>query len=256
MKPRSDGEKPQSERSGMRQDLFLELESLVEGGASWTGVNSRKASGTQSWCRPGLCFVRGIPRRPMNNTPTAVPRFFSFVGGASGEWRVKAVNAYRGETLPAVESVAVKASGAVTLAGAAWVLRGITSNERYVTREEKTELVARQPGIGRAEARLAALIPIRKSPEWWTLTQDERRAIFEEQSAHVRIGMKFLPAIARRLHHCRDLGPDEPFDFLTWFEYSVADAAAFDDLLAQLRASPEWKFVSREVDVRLERAEG
>src|SRR2546428_7160638 len=32
----------------------------------------------------------------------------------------------------------------------------------------------------------------------------------------------YLPAIARRLYHCRDLG--EPFDFLTWFEYAPADA--------------------------------
>ena len=28
-----------------------------------------------------------------------------------------------------------------------------------------------------------------------------------------------LASVARRLHHCRDLGPDEPFDFLTWFEF-------------------------------------
>ena len=34
----------------------------------------------------------------------------------------------------------------------------------------------------------------------------DRRAIFEERSKHMTIGMKYLPAIARRLHHCRDLG--------------------------------------------------
>jgi chlorite dismutase len=98
------------------------------------------------------------------------------------------------------------------------------------------------------------LIPIRKSAEWWSLSQDERRRVFEEQSAHVATGLRFLPAVARRLHHCRDLGPDEPFDFLTWFEYAPGDAAAFDDLVAQLRASPEWRFVTREVDIRLVRA--
>ncbi len=65
--------------------------------------------------------------------------------------------------------------------------------------------------------------------------------------------MMFLPAVARRLHHCRDLSTAEPFDFLTWFEYEPADAAAFDDLAARLRASPEWAFVEREVDLRLER---
>ncbi len=48
----------------------------------------------------------------------------------------------------------------------------------------------------------------------------------------------------------------EPFDFLTWFEYSEADARAFDSLLASLRASPEWGYVDREVDIRLMRADG
>jgi hypothetical protein len=31
----------------------------------------------------------------------------------------------------------------------------------------------------------AARIPIRKTGEWWSLAQDERRAIFEERSKHV-----------------------------------------------------------------------
>ncbi len=65
--------------------------------------------------------------------------------------------------------------------------------------------------------------------------------------------MKYLPAIARRLHHCRDLGESEPFDFLTLFEYAEADAASFDDLVAALRETEEWKFVEREVDLRLVR---
>lgn len=178
-------------------------------------------------------------------------RLFSFIGGSTGNWRVTRMDTICGESLPVVRFLNI-APAAVSGVGAAWVLRGITSNERYVTREEKNELVARQEGLGRSAARCAALIPIRKNAAWWTLTQDERRKIFEEQSAHIKIGLGFLPAIARRLHHCRDLGPDEPFDFLTWFEYAPEDAAAFDDLTAQLRASLEWKFVSREVDIRLE----
>jgi hypothetical protein len=64
--------------------------------------------------------------------------------------------------------------------------------------------------------------------------------------------MKYLPAIARRLHHCCDLGePEEPFDFLTWFEFAPSDSNAFDDLIASLRESEEWTFVQREVDIRL-----
>lgn len=77
--------------------------------------------------------------------------------------------------------------------------------------------------------------------------------MFGAQSRHTEIGLCYLPAIARRLHHCRDLGEDQPFDFVTWFEFAPAHASAFDDLLAALRASPEWAFVDREVDIRLRR---
>jgi len=83
------------------------------------------------------------------------------------------------------------------------------------------------------------------------MTQDERREIFEARSQHIAIGMEYLPAIARRLHHCRDLGIGESFDFLTWFEFAAADVPLFEKLLERLRATPEWKFIDREVDVRL-----
>ena len=86
------------------------------------------------------------------------------------------------------------------------------------------------------------------------MTQDERRAIFEERSAHVAIGLRYLPAVARRLHHCRDLG--EPFDFLTWFDYSAEDEGRFDELLAHLRETEEWRYVEREIDLRVERDSG
>ena len=86
-----------------------------------------------------------------------------------------------------------------------WSLRGISSNVRYVEQNEKTELVARQAGLERPEATFAALIPIRKSPDWWELTQDQRPKVFEEQSTHIAIGLRYLPAVARRLPHCRDI---------------------------------------------------
>lgn len=133
----------------------------------------------------------------------------------------------------------------------AWTLRGITSNARYSTHAEQSNLRAAQAMLGRETATLAALIPIRKTPAWWHLSQDQRREIFEERSRHIADSMKYLPAIARRLHHCRDLGPAEPFDFLTWFEYAPEHAPMFDELVAMLRATEEWKFVDREVDIRL-----
>ena len=91
-----------------------------------------------------------------------------------------------------------------------------------------------------------------RAPEaWWDLAQDERRAIFEEQSRHIGIGMEYLPAVARRLHHSRELG--EPFDFLTWFEYAPEHADAFEELVRRLRSTAEWRYVEREVDIRASR---
>ena len=189
-------------------------------------------------------------------TPPPVPRLFTFAGGSSGAWRVELTRPVVGESLPAAAALGVVAAGAGDAASegdAVWRLRGIVSNERYVERAEKEALVAKQEGLGRPACTRAALIPIRKNAAWWGVTQDERRQVFEAQSRHIAIGLRYLPAIARRLHHCRDLGPDEPFDFLTWFEYAPADAGAFEDLVGQLRASPEWGFVEREVDIRLAR---
>jgi chlorite dismutase len=108
-----------------------------------------------------------------------------------------------------------------------------------------------QLGINRAEAVCAVLIPIKKSVRWWEMAQDERRAIFEEESHHTATGLEYLPGVARRLLHCRDLG--EPFDFLTWFEFASEHTQAFDELLLRLRASKEWQYVEREVEIRLDR---
>jgi chlorite dismutase len=180
-------------------------------------------------------------------------RLFCFLGGETGTWRVAKTSTIIGEPLPIARRLSVVAGEAVLPQGASWLLRGITSNDRYVTRQEKNELVARQPGLGRPEAIHAALVPIRKSAAWWALAQDDRRRIFEDQSMHTATGLKYLPAIARRLHHCRDLGTNEPFDFLTWFEFAPSDAPAFDELVRELRASSEWKYVDREIDIRLVR---
>ena len=188
----------------------------------------------------------------MTSQTPSVPRLFGFIAGSDGPWRVERITPVAGEPVPPAARISVVADAAVELpANASWSLRGITSNERYVEREEKTTLVARQEGLGRPAATRAALIPIRTNAAWWALTQDERRAVFEAQSQHIAIGLKYLPAVARRLHHCRDLGPSEPFDFITWFEYAPADSSAFEELVQSLRASPEWQYVDREVDIRL-----
>lgn len=181
-------------------------------------------------------------------------RVFGFIGGTRGGWAVESVRRVIGEPLERVACVdVVEGPDGALRPDARWTLRGVTSNARYATGDEKARLQARQAELGRSSSDRAALIPIRKSEAWWNLPQDERRAIFEERSHHIAIGLEFLPAIARRLHHCRDLGGSEPFDFLTFFDYSAADEPAFDRMLVRLRASEEWRFVEREVDIRLVR---
>ena len=183
------------------------------------------------------------------------PRLFSFIGGTTGVWKVVSATTIVGSSLPSVSHLDMVQGNIQQREESSWILRGVTSNERYANREEKNQLLVKQAPLGRPQSSLSALIPIRKNAKWWALTQDERRAIFEERSQHTAIGLKYLPAIARRLHHCRDLAEAEPFDFLTLFDYSQEDETVFNDLLAELRNTAEWKFVEREVDIRLTRAD-
>lgn len=175
----------------------------------------------------------------------------AFVAGATGNWKIERLEAIRGPSLATASHLEVILGSKMTPQHAVWILRGVTSHERYATRAEHDRLAAVQPPLERAGATRAALIPIAKSAEWWELSQDERRAIFEEDSHHIAIGLEYLPTIARRLYHCRDLG--EPFDFLTWFEYAPAGAASFEQLATRLRRTREWDYVEREIDIRLVR---
>jgi chlorite dismutase len=177
------------------------------------------------------------------------PLLVAFAGGGSGPWGIQRIEPVIGESLPTTERLAVLEGEPRHNAEADWVLRGVTSNERYVNEDERVSLTARQEGLGRPEATCAALIPIKKSETWWELTQEARREIFEERSHHIVTSLLYLPKVARRLHHGRDLG--EPFDFLTWFEYAPAHREAFEELVGKLRETEEWTYVEREVDIRL-----
>lgn len=177
-----------------------------------------------------------------------------FRGGSVGKWRVLRMQTLAGPPLEPVASVNRQERPGPAADGAVWSLHAVTSHQRYVEGREKLQLEAVQAGLGRAEATRAALIPISKSPAWWDLPQDERRAIFEERSHHISASLKYLPPIARRLYHARELGG--PFDFLTWFEFAPEHAGLFDELVAMLRATEEWRYVNCEVDIRLTRATG
>jgi len=182
-----------------------------------------------------------------------IDKLVNFIGGCEGVWAVENMETVAGSPLDIVSHIDIINGDFEALTReSAWVIRGVTSNSRYTTRTEKNLLAERQPTLARAEATCAALIPIRKSAAWWELAQDERREILETQSEHIRVGLDYLPAIARRLYHSRDLG--EEFDFLTWFEYAPGDAPAFEELVRKLRLTVEWNYVEREIDIRLVRS--
>lgn len=182
----------------------------------------------------------------------AVLQATTFHAGAQGAWKIERMVPIVGESLALAARLVIH-EGDAPQAGAddVWTLRGITGHARYVERREKTALDPVSPPLGRSEATCAALIPIRKSPQWWALTQDERREIFEARSHHIADSMPYLPRIARRLYQARELS--QPFDFLTWFEFAPEHTQAFDELLGMLRSREEWTFVDREVEVRLSR---
>ena len=176
--------------------------------------------------------------------------YYSFIGSASGQWRVTAQSTIAGMPLESVEGIEIiNSSSNVLVQRGTWALHGFTSNVRYANRNELVKLQSVQEGLNREKSLCAALIPIKKNSQWWSMSQDERRCIFEEKSHHTEIGLGYLPEIARQLHHSRDLG--EPFDFITWFEFAPEHADQFDKLLLQLRATKEWQFVEREIEIRL-----
>jgi chlorite dismutase len=181
--------------------------------------------------------------------------FTTFRGGQTGAWRITSFRSVKGEALSPARSLSISHSGSIALpilpSRTSWRLAGVAGHLRYTERGEAIRLADVQDALGRPEAACAALIPIRKSAAWWELTQDERRQIFADKSHHIATGLKYLPAIARQLYHSRDLG--EPFDFIAWFEYAPERAEQFEELVATLRATEEWTYVERELDVRVAR---
>src|SRR6266516_4074982 len=123
------------------------------------------------------------------------PLQVAFVAASSGEWRIERLETVSGSPLTSASHLRVAEGSSATdsAEGAVWALRGVTSNERYVTRVEHQALVSRQEPLGRPGSTRAALIPIKKSEVWWELAQDERRRVFEESSHHVGMGLQYLP---------------------------------------------------------------
>jgi hypothetical protein len=123
----------------------------------------------------------------------------AFAGGSTGTWNIERLDAVAGQPLlPASRLEVVEGPAAARpVEAAVWILRGVTSNERYVTRSEHNKLAARQQSLSRAGSTRAALIPIKKSEAWWDLAQDERQRILEEASRHVATGPRVMAWVKR-----------------------------------------------------------
>ena len=90
-------------------------------------------------------------------------------------------------------------------------------------------------------ATFIAKIPIRESAAWWDLPPDiGARSLKKHPTTPPSAWNICRPSLG----NCTIAA--------NWFEYAPDYEAAFDDLLTRLRATPEWAFVEREVDIRLE----
>jgi chlorite dismutase len=135
-------------------------------------------------------------------------------------------------------------------------LVAVTQHLGYTRSTERAELAATAtPGQGAH----VVVIPLTKSPGWWSLAHDERDRLFrgaDKADGHVTIGRPHAKTILRKLYHGRGV-PGAGWDFITYFEFEPELAADFRDLLSGLRdplRNPEWAEVVRESEIWLERA--
>ncbi|MGI9033084.1 MAG: chlorite dismutase [Acidimicrobiales bacterium] len=163
----------------------------------------------------------------------------AFVSGFEGPWRIDGIAAPRGESLAPAARLAQLEGADAEGADGRWVLRGLAG-----------AAAAGSAPLGRPEARVAALVAVRKSQAWRDMTAAERGSVLGEGSHELAMGGAH-PTIARRLYRSHD--PGEPFDLLGWFEHAPDDEGAFNELLAGLTASDEWAYVERQVTIHLSR---
>ncbi|MCU0417141.1 MAG: hypothetical protein MUE33_08140 [Cytophagaceae bacterium] len=97
------------------------------------------------------------------------PNTFNFIGGDTRLWKVIQMNTLCGAPLDPVPFIHQLPFDAQPAAQGAWNLTGFTSNIRCTEKEEREKLVAIQADLGRPSATHAAMIPIKKSNEWWAL---------------------------------------------------------------------------------------
>lgn len=170
--------------------------------------------------------------------------------------RVKAVAGTPGVAIqPGAKLVRVEAAVRFEVGRVKPLFTGVPQHLEYTSREQKDALATSRQPLPASDQTVAVLIPIRKSAAWWALPQDERAAHFHERDGkpgHTAIGAAYTDRIYRKLYHTRYAIESADHDFLTYFEFETAHAAAFEQLLTKLRdtgTNPEWGFVDREYEI-------
>lgn len=115
-------------------------------------------------------------------------------------------------------------------------LTGISKALNYISKDKSPELNA---GLSSATyqgdaPRYAIVVPIKKSGEWWNLSDEQR---LKEMETHTQPTLQYLVNVKRKLYHATGLSDA---DFITYFETN--DLGAFNNLMLSLAKVPENKY--------------
>jgi chlorite dismutase len=119
----------------------------------------------------------------------------------------------------------------------AGLMHGLTKKANYVPGfpdQMKSDLkVASEPG----SKPYVAVIPIRKSAEWWSLDPEKRAAMMKE---HTEASLPYHKTVKRKLYHSSGL---DDLDFITYFETSKLED--FHSLILALEKVKEFQYTRR-----------
>ena len=115
-------------------------------------------------------------------------------------------------------------------------LVGMTKALNYITKDKSPGLNAGLTGATYSgdAPRYAFMIPVKKSADWWNLSDEQR---LKEIETHTVPTLGNLVNVKRKLYHSTGL---DDTDFITYFETN--DLAAFNSLLLALAKVPENKY--------------
>ena len=137
--------------------------------------------------------------------------------------------------------------------GARWCAARTALHQRRVARLRLQDACPRASG---RQTQTVIIIPMRKTPEWWSKSTLERHMYLyphmdpetlETVPGHAQVAEAGISTIFRRLYYNPDgHSRDGEFDFITYFECADAHLPVFDEVCRGLRdvtKNPEWRFV-------------